>query len=165
MDQTSISQLKFEVVWKKDALEIREQVKNIWKEFTSLDQSQGEERQDQLVYVIKNAEDKVVGISTAFKTYIKQLKHFFYVYRCFIVPGNNFPGIDSKITVLTRDYLESIHDQELPDMAIGLITLISNPELKKRNLAVWPSGFVYIGNSKEGKHIRVYYFKDARITP
>jgi hypothetical protein len=124
------------------------------------------ERVNQLVYIIRNEDKKVIGISTAFKAYIKQLKNYFYVFRCLITPENRIPGMDAKLTVITRDFLESIHDSDTPNVAIGLLALIENKHLKERSLAVWPaSGMVYIGNSREGKHIRVYYFKGARILP
>ena len=50
---------------------------------------------------------------------------------------------------------------------IGVITLVENEALKQhRNEAIWPaSKMVYIGNSREGHHIRVYYFAGARILP
>jgi hypothetical protein len=84
-----------------------------------------------------------------------------------IVPEYRIPGLTSKLLVLTRDFLESIHAMESADTPIGLITLVENEALKQhRNEAIWPaSKMVYIGNSKEGHHIRVYYFSGARIVP
>jgi hypothetical protein len=166
MDLQFKQKVTFENVWKKDDRALHEEVVAIWKKFSTLNDEKMDERTSQLVYVVRNEENKIIGISTAFKAYIKQLKSHFYVYRCLITPGYGIPGMDAKLTVMSRDFLESIHEQDQPDKAIGLITLIHNPKLKERNLAIWPaSGFAYIGNSKEGKHIRVYYFKGARITP
>jgi hypothetical protein len=163
MEGQDKQKVEFENVWKKSVPAIEEQVVGIWKNFGGLNDAKIEERLDQLVFVVKN-NNHVVGVSTAFKTYIQQLRNYFYVYRCLITPGNNIPGIDAKLTVLTRDFLELIHDKD--NRAAGLLTLIENPKLKERTCAVWPaSGFVYIGNSKSGGHIRVYYFKGARIQP
>jgi hypothetical protein len=158
--------LKFENVWQKDVAAIKEESKAIWKKLNAVEDTGMDERTNQLVYVVKNESDRVVALSTAFKAYIKQLRSHLYVYRCLVTPDNRIPGLDAKLTKLTLDFLESIHLQDIEDKAIGVITLIKNPQLKQRNLAIWPaSGFVYIGNSREGKHIRVYYFKGARITP
>jgi hypothetical protein len=165
--ETQYSQnLVFENMWKKEDATVFAQVKAIWKRLVKMDETTMNERARQLVYVVKNQQNEIIAISTAFKVHIKQLKNFFYVYRCLVTPENRIPGMDAKLTVLTRDFLESIHATDIPDVAIGLIALVENPQLKERNLAIWPaSGFVYIGNSREGKHIRVYYFKGARIIP
>jgi hypothetical protein len=158
--------LKFENVWKKDVPEIQQQVVAIWKRFSKLSESSIDDRKTQIVFVVKNKFGMVVGISSASKIYVKQLRNFFYIYRCLITPDYRIPGLDAKLTVLTRDLLESVHELDGTERAIGVMTLVQNPKLKERNLAIWPaSGFVYIGNSKEGKHIRVYYFKGAKITP
>jgi len=156
--------LIFQNVWKNTDSEIRDQVISIWKNFSKLTPEKIDERIGQLLYVVKNEDNKVVGISTAFKTYIKQLRNHLYVYRCMITPDSSIPGLDAKLTVMSRDFLESIHRADGSGEAIGVLALIENPKLKERALAKWPaSGFVYIGNSMEGKHIRVYYFKGARI--
>lgn len=80
-------------------------------------------------------------------------------------PDYRIPGLTSRLLVSTRDFLESIHSRDESNPAIGIITLVENRRLKEhRNEAVWPaSGMVYIGNSGDGHHIRVYYFKGARI--
>jgi hypothetical protein len=157
--------ITFENVWKKPDQAIQLQVAAIWKNLARFEDAKIQERMTQLVYVAKDGE-KVVAVSTAFKAYIAQLRNFFYVFRCLVLPQHSIPGIDAKITVLTRDFLESIHKHDGPDEAIGLLALIENQKLKERTQAIWPaSGLVYIGNSKEGHHIRVYYFKKAVVKP
>jgi hypothetical protein len=165
MDTQLQKVLTFENVWKKEDPDIQQQAMSIWKRYSSLTPEKIEGRKRELLFVVKD-QDEVVGISTAFKTYIKQLRNHLYVYRCLIVPHYSIPGLDAKLTVLSRDFLESIHQNDCPDPAIGMLALIHHPKLKERNLGHWPaSGLVYIGSSKEGKHIRVYYFKGARIIP
>jgi hypothetical protein len=157
--------ITFENVWQKPDPATQMQVGAIWKNFGRFDDAKIRERMSQLVYVARD-EEKVVAVSTAFKAYIAQLKNFFYIFRCLVLPQHSIPGIDAKITVLTRDFMESIHKHDGTDEAIGLLALIENPKLKERSLAIWPaSGLVYIGNSKEGHHIRVYYFKKAVVRP
>jgi hypothetical protein len=157
----------FENVWMKEVPKIKHQVIDIWKQTGGLDAAQAMERLNQLVYVIKNNEGNVIGMSTAFKAYIKQLRNNLYAFRCMLIPDCRIPGLTSKLVVMTRDFLESIHEQDGPEPPIGVITLVENDRIKQsRREAIWPaSKMVYIGNSKEGHHIRVYYFKGARIKP
>jgi hypothetical protein len=151
-------------VWGKKLPEIESQVLKIWKELGGLTDSQCKERLNQLAFVVLNGAGEVVGISTAFKTFIKQLNNYLYAFRCIILPESRIPGMDAKLLVVTRDFLESIHKDDERDISVGVITLVENPGLKQRNHAIWPaSQMVYIGNSKNGSHIRVYYFKGARI--
>jgi hypothetical protein len=154
-------------VWQEDVPEIKKQVEGIWRTHTSMSEEEIRSWLGQLVYVVLNPQREVVGISTARKVHIRQLRNYFYTFRCMLLPGQRVPGLLSKLVVSTRDLLESIHRTDGEPHSIGLITLVENEGLKKhRNEAVWPaSKMVYIGNSKRGHHIRVYYFKDARIMP
>jgi hypothetical protein len=159
--------LVFENMWRKDTSTIREQVLEVWKSHGGPLGKEAEQRLGQLVFVVKNSADEVVGISSAFKSYVKQLRNHFYFFRLMIVRGYRVPGLTSKLLVITRDYLESVHQQEQVNPPVGLITLVENESLKKsRTEAIWPaSKMVYIGNTGKGDHIRVYYFKGARILP
>lgn len=159
--------LVFENFWRRDATGISEDVLNVWRDHGGPIGEAGHERLKQLVFVVRNAEGKVVGISTAFKAYIKQLRNHFFAIRLLLIPEYRIPGLTSTLLVRTRDFLESIHLDEVTDPAIGIMTLVENQRIKEyRNEAIWPaSGMVYIGNSGEGHHIRVYYFKGARIEP
>jgi hypothetical protein len=162
-EQKQVS-LRFVNLWQVSDADRTNKIASLWKNHASLDDHEISTRLRQLVFVAETEKGEVTAISTAFKTYIQQLGHYLYAFRCMVVPGLNIPGLDAKIVLETRDFLESIHENDLPNKPIGMITLVENPELKKRNHAVWPaSGMVYIGTSKEGHHIRVYYFKGARI--
>lgn len=159
--------LTFENLWKKQPGELRKEIVTIWKQFNpEFEANQIEERLQQLVFVIKNEFDQVVGISTAHKAFIKQLKNYMYSTRMLITPMARQPGLESKLMVETRNFLESIHQQDGERTAIGLITLVENVEYADvRREAIWPaSEMVYIGNSGKGFQVRVYYFKGAMIS-
>jgi hypothetical protein len=156
-----------ENVWKKDVSPFRAEVLEIWRRHGGGAESDAQQRLEQLVFLVRNASGEVVGISTAFKAYVKHLRNHFYAFRLLLVPGYRIPGLTSKLLVSTRDFLESIYGGDGAEKAIGMITLVENEAIKEnRNEAIWPaSKMVYIGNSKEGNPIRVYYFKGARILP
>lgn len=159
--------LVLENAWKKDISEIRSQVLEIWWNSGGPRGEKATERLSELVFVVRNNEGDVVGISTAFKAYVKRLRNHFYALRLMLLPQYRIPGLTSKLLVETCGFLESIHDQDEKDKAIGVLTLVENERLKeKRNEAIWPaSKMVYIGNSQDGHHLRVRYFKGARISP
>ncbi|NJN41882.1 MAG: hypothetical protein HC811_06285, partial [Flammeovirgaceae bacterium] len=151
---------EFENLWNKDIPEKREII-TIWKQFhESLESEKAEERLNQIVFIAKNEFNQVVGISTAFKTHIKQLRNTLYAVRILVLPDVRGQGLAVDLLGKTRDFLQEIHQEDGEPKCIGLITLVENEDLKKRkNEAIWPkSKMVYIGNSGKGHHIRVYYF-------
>lgn len=157
--------LVFENVWEKQVFE-RQEIKTIWRQFSpDLDDFMAEERLKQIVWLVKNEFQQVVALSTAYPAWIKQLRLYMYAVRLLIVPGYRIPGLMSKLMVDTRDFLEANRSGLEGEMPQGIITLVENEKLKRmRNEAVWPvSRMVYIGNSKKGHHIYVYYFKGALI--
>jgi hypothetical protein len=161
-------QLIFENLWQKKATPYHEEVKIMWrKHFSSLTEDQLNARLDQVVFALRTPEGKVVGVSTAHKAYIGQLKNHLYSFRCFLDTEHRIPGLMSTLIVKTRDWLEEIHqsDGDEKNRCIGMITLVENERIMKfRNEAIWrASKMVYIGNSPKGFHIRAYYFKKALI--
>lgn len=161
-------QLIFENLWQKKATSFHAEVKKLWrKHFSDLTDDQLNDRLKQVVFALRTAEGKVVGVSTAHKAYIEQLKNHLYSFRCFLDPDYRIPGLTSTLVIKTRDWLEEIHqtDGDENDRCIGMITLVENARIMKfRNEAIWrASKMVYIGNSPKGFHIRVHYFKKALI--
>lgn len=154
-----------ENVWQRDVPGLQEKVLSFWEDHGGPVGSAASERIGQLVFVLRNASGEVVGASTALKIYVKQLRHYLFAFRMMIRPDYRIPGLASRLLVSTRDFLESIHKDEAQDIPIGLITVVQNERIRKfRNEAIWPaSKMVYIGNTPAGHHIRVYYFRDARL--
>ncbi|MCB0488004.1 MAG: hypothetical protein R2820_03185 [Cyclobacteriaceae bacterium] len=163
MNKHSVS---FENLWGKHPGELQKEIVTIWKQFSpGMEAEKVNERLSQLAYVVKNEFEQVVGISTAQKVYVKQLRNYLYSVRLLIVPSYRQPGLASKLIVLTRDFFESIHKSDTDERTIGIITLIENKDYSEtRREAIWhASQMVYIGNSGKGFQVRVYYFKDATI--
>ena len=167
IDQISRQSIIFKNMWRKSHSDIAEEIIALWKQLNpDMSENDAAQRLTQLVYVAKNENNQVVGIATAFKSHIKQLNNYLYAFRVMIVPAYRIPGLATKLTVMTRDFLEGIHHEESTDRCIGIITLIENEGMKlARREAVFPdSGLTYIGNTANGSHIRVYYFKGALIS-
>ena len=157
--------ITFEEVFGKVDIKLSGEVIDIWKKYNLLSKGEsGMERAQQVAIIVKNKNHEIIGISTAYSTYVKQLKNTLFVFRCMLIPEYRYPGLLTKLTVITRDYLEYIHKNHEP-LCIGLITEVQNPKLAKyRREAVYPgSGFIFIGYTKNGNQVRVYYFKGAKI--
>lgn len=166
MNKSLSNEFDFENLWRKDPGTLRKEIVTIWKQYSpELESEKIEERLGQLAYVIKNEFEQVVGISTAHKAYVKQLRNHLYSVRILIIPSARQAGLATKLMVMTRDLLESIHETDTPNKCIGIITLVENKQFAEaRREAIWKaSQMVYIGNSGKGYQIRVYYFKGAVI--
>jgi len=114
--------------------------------------------------VVKDAQGRVGGVSTSRPIQVKLLNnHFFHEFRCFIAPSFRAPGLDTLLAVKTRDFMEQLEGSS--NKFKGMVMVIENEEIKKqRTKAVWPgSGMVFIGYTREGHHLRVSYFRNARI--
>ncbi|MEK6781265.1 MAG: hypothetical protein AABY93_06145 [Bacteroidota bacterium] len=159
--------LVFENLWKKDPGEMHEMIKTLMLQINpGTEGIKIEGNSGQPVFGIKNEWDKVVGMSTARKAYIKHLRNYLYVIQITIVSDYQTPGLVTDLIMKTRDFLESVHKNEEPEKMIGILVYVENvPLIADGREAIWDdSQLVYIGNSSKGYHIRAYYFKGATIS-
>jgi len=157
--------ITFEEVFGRDDPKLAAEIIDVWGKNNMLGDSKSRaERVKQVVMVVRNKDHEIVGISTAYPTYVEKLKNTLFAFRCMLLPEFRYPGLLTKLTVKTRDHLEKIHSTYDP-YCIGLIAEIQNSKLSKfRKEAVYPgSELTFIGYSKNGFQIRVYYFKGVKI--
>lgn len=159
--------LKIENVWQKQTPGLREEITDFWRVNRMLPPgTDAGERAAQAVLVARNEDRMIAGLTTADFVQFKQLNNnLFYLFRMAVLPPFRAPGIESKMIVDTRDILEADAAKATVNKCIGMLTFVENPQvIANRNWAVWPaSKMVYIGSDQKGRHIRVYYFKGARI--
>ena len=157
-------QVEFQNVWMEKTDALIQEVAEVWNQYSALPEGeQYFDRAKQVVYVARQ-NGRIIAISTAFPTHIPRLENHLFAFRCFLVPDGRIPGLMTKITALTLEYLETIKDNYDPGM-IGVITEVQNDRLQEhRREAVYPgTGMVFIGYSKAGNQLRVKYFKGATI--
>ena len=157
-----------ENVWKKISPGQEKEIIGFWESNNLLrPEVSAAERVNQVVFTVRNIIDNsIVGLSTAMEVTFRQLNNKnFYLYRSVILPDFRIPGLNSKLIVGTRDFLETYSQQIADNACIGMLTFVENPRVQQfRREAVWrASKMVFIGTDKEGRHIRVYYFKGAMI--
>jgi len=162
------NQVYWENVWQKMSPRLVSEVIRFWDEHNMIRPGfSSEERARQVVLVIRNEkEKKIVGLTTAGIVNFKQLNgNNFYLYRSIILPAYRHPGLPEKLIVETRDFLEEYNKKVTEHPCIGILSFIENPRYQQfRREAIWPaSKMAYVGMDKQGRHIRVYYFKGATI--
>ncbi|MDQ2656352.1 MAG: hypothetical protein M3Y60_02945 [Bacteroidota bacterium] len=155
----------FVCVWRDPAAPEVAMVQDMWRKYGVIT---GEEmiakRASEIVFVIRGKNGEVGGVSTVRPVRAKFLNyHFFYEFRCFIAPHFRAPGLDSLLAKKTGEFLEKQNDSV--SKFKGMLMIVENQALRvQRTKAVWPaSGMVFIGYTSQGHHIRVGYFKGARI--
>jgi len=162
------NQVYWENVWRKMSIELLREVISFWDEHTMIRPGfSSEERAQQVVLVLRSKmNNKIVGLTTAGVVNVKQLNgNNFYLYRSIILPEYRHPGLPDKLIVETRDFLEEYNKKVTENHCIGLLSFVENPRYQQfRREAIWPSSqMAYVGMDKQGRHIRVYYFKGATI--
>lgn len=163
--QEPIPGITFQNVWKEKNQELLDEIVDAWTRYKAIPPGENPlDRAKQVVYLARNEENHIVGIATAYIRRIGQLRANMFVYRSFVAEPYRRKGIMTRITVMTRDYLELIH-QNINPMCLGIIAEIENEGLKQTlRQAVYPqSKLALIGYSKRGNPIRVYYFQGAKI--
>ena len=160
-----MKEIEFECLWKKDAPEAIDLVKEMWRKYAAVEGEElMERRSKEIVYIIRNNAGEVGGVSTVRPVRVKFLNdNHFYEFRCFIAPPFRAPGMDTLLAVKTKSFLQE-QEGSIPKMK-GMLMIIENESIKKqRTKAVWPaSDMVFAGYTADGRHVRVGYFKGARI--
>jgi len=156
--------ISFQNVWKTEDEAIIKEIIELWTSNNLLPEgSDPAKRAKQVVFVIRSHENKIIGISTAFPEYIKQLRNHAFLFRCFILPEHRYPGLLTKLTVITRDFLQSIFEETDPP-CIGMISIIQNERLNEYNKPWYKGGdMVFIGYTQDGLQMRMFYFDGATI--
>ena len=161
----SVSDYSFHTVNGSLPRELAEEVVKLWINFAGLEGQEAQRRLKELVMILSDRAGKVIGVSTVVKTYVAQIKNFVYIYRCFILPTFRAPALDTQMIVRTKQYLELLSQSETDKRCVGIMVIVQNVIVKQNwRQAVWlGADMIYIGNTPEGDHIRLGYFKDARI--
>lgn len=159
----TMEELTFENVWGPKSDELITEIANKWKSMGVLPPDEvPEKRANQVVFLIRNTAQDIVGISTAYNLHVAQLKNHLLAFRGMIDPKYRYPGLFTKLVLNTFDYLEEVHGEIVPK-PIGLLAEVENPNLLKIKQAVTRTGLIFIGYSRRGFPVRVRYFKGAKI--
>jgi hypothetical protein len=157
--------LQFECIWKKNSLSEAEQLILFWQRLNTLPSEEVTMQPANNIVFVAKKENEVIGVATVRNMRVKLLNNnYFYEFRTFILPECRTPDLDAHLAIRTKEYFEK--NPQVSDFpCIGLIAIVEDEEIRqKRNCAVWPDfDMVFAGYTIKGDHIRVSYFKNARI--
>ena len=120
--------LFFECLWEQDAPDARQKLKALWRRYRALEtEAIMDERVNEVVFVVRNGEGEIGGVSTARPVQVALLNdNYFYEFRCFVAPPFRAPGLDSLLAVKTKSFLEQQRDSG-PKFK-GVLMVIENEE-------------------------------------
>lgn len=161
----SVSDFSFQFVEGPVSHEIGANVIALWTESARLSVAEAERRLQELVLVLTYKTGAVIGVSTAAKTHFPQIHNYVYAYRCFIHPEFRAPALDTQMIVRTKNHLQGLSMNDNENKCVGIMVVVQNEILKSQwKQAVWQGAdMIYVGNTPKGHHIRIGYFKGARI--
>ena len=119
---------------------------------------------EQIAFIAKR-DGEVIGVTWVNPVKVSSLNNnFFLEFRIFISPYHRVFPLVSRLTLKTREFFEQ-NPAAIDQPCIGLIAVIENEKMKKKwNIAEWPGvDMTFVGYTLHGHHIRVSYFKGARI--
>jgi len=161
----SVSDFNFQIVEGAISPEIASKVITLWTQSAKISALEAERRLKELVMVLTYKTGEVIGVSTAVKTHFQQIHNYVYAYRCFILPEFRAPALDTQMIVRTKKHLQERSKLDSENKCVGIMVVVQNEILKSQwKQAVWQGAdMIYVGNTPKGHHIRVGYFKGARI--
>ncbi|MFH1156221.1 MAG: hypothetical protein V1793_20635 [Pseudomonadota bacterium] len=118
-----------------------------------------------MVLVARDIRRRVIGVCSAYKSFVKRLNNHVYVYRTLVIPGFRRTGIAISMLQTTRDFFNAQYQNRIDTEAIGLMFILENPDLGAiLKQAVWPrTGFVFLGYNNKMQQVRISYFDKAMI--
>ncbi|MEM7551194.1 MAG: hypothetical protein AAF363_16045 [Bacteroidota bacterium] len=158
--------IKFENHWQGVSDSLKKDIRELWTGHgIRFEPEVFEERAKQVLVVARNNNGELLGISTAKERFIPRFKSKLYGIRCFIDKEHRIPGLLSKLFTESIDFFEGQFDSKDPNSPGGVIAIVENERLKEyRREAEWPaSKMIFVGKTKQGHHIRLRYFKGARL--
>ena len=161
----SVTDFSFHRIHSAVSPELGAEVVAIWTQFGGLDAAEAQRRLSELVMIVKNKSGKVIGISTAAKTHLQQIQNHVYAYRCFILPEFRAPALDTQMIIRSKALLAEASLVGTEKRSVGIVVVVQNELLKNHwRQAVWPGAdMMYIGDTPQGHHIRIGYFKGSKI--
>ena len=136
----------------------RKEILELWQRNNAIASSYiNEDRARQVVYMIRNASDQLVGVSTVYVSNFKRPGNPYFFYRMFIQQGDRVPGLMRFVTLRTRDLLAANHKQGQPH---GLLIVTENQKLMRPGMQRMfnRNGFEYLGQGPRGNDIWVSHF-------
>ena len=173
--------IRFENWWGQVGADRAAELQAMWREAgAGIPPAEAMKRTREAVCAARDADGKLVGISTAQPRRVPFLGENMFYFRAFVVPELRRGTLGPRLAFASRKLLNAEYQQSTdPTYPIGLFLEIENAGLSRDNERAvwdrparrsqpehtsWPHGaLVYAGRSPRGLDRRIWYFDDARL--
>lgn len=155
-----------ETVWQTITPDQEHDVLGFWEtNGLSAEQLNLKERLPQVVLIARDLTRAVIGVCTAYKSFVKFLNNYVYIYRTMVANESRYLGVGMELLVTSRDFFNQRFKDAVDTECIGIMFTLENQKIASAfKEAVWPrTGFVFVGYNQKGQQTRIFYFDGARI--
>jgi hypothetical protein len=144
-----------------------EDVLALWGRESVVADTAAERRIDQVELVAVADDGELAGVSSVYLDRSPRLRMDLWHYRTFVASRHRHSSLAAQLLFRNRERLEARYSSGADRRAAGMIFELQNEGLMRTlNTAVWPrSGFMFIGETRHGTHVRLRYFEGARVPP
>jgi GNAT superfamily N-acetyltransferase len=145
---------------------LREELVAMWMAEQALPSREAAlERAGEAAVVARDSAGRLIGVGTLKEVYAPRLINHFFQYRSFVARDCRRQDVGTKVVSAVTTYLEDEFAAGRIARAIGLLSVVENPHLQAglKDAITILVPFIFVGVTEEGKQIRVYYFKGAKI--
>jgi hypothetical protein len=142
-----------------------EDVLALWARESVVADAAAERRIDQVELVAIADDGEVAGVSSVYLDRSPRLRMDMWHYRTFVASGYRHGSLAAQLLLRNLARLEERYVSGADRRGAGMIFELQNEALMRSlNTAVWPrSGFMFLGETPHGTHVRVRYFEGARV--
>lgn len=152
---------KLHNVYQKTTPDLRREIVAFWQRNNAIpDPREAERRAHDVVYLICNPADVIVGVSSVYTARAGNPPASYYFYRMFIQPHDRIYGLMRLVTIKTRDFLRDEVPEPKPR---GLMIVTDNPKLMRKGIrrTLARLGFEFVGKNQRGLNVWIFWFEQS----
>ncbi len=151
-------------VWQDKSEALVDELVEFWLDEKALpDRDQARKRAPQVIFILRDQDDRIAAVSTVYRQKNPQLGLDLYYFRCFTAQKHRHLGLARVLIVAAFNHLnQRFAGGEEPEVK-GVAVEVESPILVQNlKWLVWPaSRFAYIGKTQRGAQVRIRYFDGA----
>lgn len=131
----------------------------LWTREAGVGPAEAERRLPELLLIATDRDGRLAAVSTAYLQWRKQLRAELWHFRVYVAEAHRQSGLAIAVAVKARDHLVHRYVSGEDRRGIGVAFIVQSEILKRLHQARWPhTGFLFIGETVGGYHLRVHYF-------
>ena len=139
------------------------EVIDLWTREGVVDPEQAQRRIHEVLLVAVHESGDLAGVSSAYLKQNRQLAMDLWYYRAFVAGAHRKSNVAVNLALSGRDHLQRRFVSGEDARGGGVVYEVENEGLKRYfDDALWlPTDFTFIGENRNGAHVRVRYFPGA----